>query len=123
VSNLLQAADVFVFPSETEGLPNSLIEASLAGLPIAACRVSGVVDVVSDGESALLVPSRNPVELAAAVRMLLADKALARRLGAAAQRSAASRYGIEQSLCGLYDVYERLLDVHRRPAAEHAVHA
>jgi glycosyltransferase involved in cell wall biosynthesis len=110
VSQLLQVADVFVFPSETEGLPNALIEACLAGLPVVACNVPGVVDVVQDDATALLVPPRSPSEIAAAVRRLLSDPVEANRLAAAAQKRARDTYSIEQSLSALYDVYERLLD-------------
>jgi glycosyltransferase involved in cell wall biosynthesis len=110
VPDLLQAADIFVFPSETEGLPNSLIEACLAGLPIAACHVGGVVDVVNHGKTSLLVPPRSPIELAAAVRTLITDPAQASRLAVAAQKHAAESYSIEQMLSALYDVYDRLLD-------------
>ena len=118
VPDLLQAADVFLFPSETEGLPNSLIEACLAGLPIAACRVGGVVDVVDDGKTALLVPPRSPIELAAAVRRLISAPDEAGRLAAAAQKRARESYSIEQSLNALYDVYETLLNLRNRRAKE-----
>ncbi len=110
VLDLLSAADYFVFPSETEGLPNALIEACLARLPIVACRVGGVTDVVQHGQTALLVPPRCPAELAAAVRQLMCDPAEADRLATSAWTSARSKFGIEQSLDALYDVYDRLLD-------------
>jgi glycosyltransferase involved in cell wall biosynthesis len=110
VPNLMQAADLFLFPSETEGLPNALIEACLAGLPAVACKVRGVVDVVTDGESAVLVPPRHPADLASAIRNLLANPAEASRLAASAQSRARRNYSIDQSLSALYDVYERLLD-------------
>jgi glycosyltransferase involved in cell wall biosynthesis len=71
--------------------------------------VGGVVDVVKDEETALLVPPRNPVALAGAVRRLLLDAAESKRLAAAARARAQKNYSIEQSLNALYDVYERLL--------------
>jgi glycosyltransferase involved in cell wall biosynthesis len=115
VADLLLAADVFLFPSETEGLPNALIEACLAGLPVVACDVPGVADVVKDGETAILVPRRRPADLAAAVRRLLTNPAEAGQLAAAAQKRARESYSIEQSLSALYDVYERLLGRGRKP--------
>jgi glycosyltransferase involved in cell wall biosynthesis len=110
IADLLKVADIFLFPSETEGLPNALIEACLAGLPIVACSVRGVVDVVKDGETALLVRPRNPVALAGAVRRLLSHPAEGARLGAAASRRAQNSYSIEHSISALYDVYDRLLE-------------
>jgi glycosyltransferase involved in cell wall biosynthesis len=114
VPDLLAAADVFVFPSETEGLPNALIEACLAGLPIVACSVGGVVDVVQDGQTALLVPPRRPHELAGAVHRILTDPVKAGGLAVAAQAQARKTYSIEQSLSALYDVYDQLLGSWRR---------
>jgi glycosyltransferase involved in cell wall biosynthesis len=118
VADLLLAADYFLFPSESEGLPNALIEACLAGLPIVACQVGGVMEVVRDSETALLVAPRSPPALAAAVRRLLADGGEAQRLAATAQVRAKNRYGIEQSLSVLYDVYDRLLCERQRGAQE-----
>jgi glycosyltransferase involved in cell wall biosynthesis len=109
VADLLLAADCFLFPSESEGLPNALIEACLAGLPIVACQVGGVADVVKEGETALLVSARQPAELAAAIQRLRANAAEAGRLGKMARAWARSNYNIERSLESLYDVYERLL--------------
>ncbi len=119
VPDLLKAADLFVFPSETEGLPNALIEASLTGLPIVACRVEGVVDVVTDGESALLVAPRRPADLAAAVTRLLTSRVQADRLSTAARMHARSNYSIEQALDSLYDVYDRLLGSQGRRESGH----
>jgi glycosyltransferase involved in cell wall biosynthesis len=120
VADLLQAADMFVFPSETEGLPNALIEACLAGLPVVACRVGGVVDLVENGKTAVLVPPRSPADLAAAIRELLSDRVAATRMAAAAQAHVRTSYSIEQTLCGLYDVYERLLVSSRCPTTGRA---
>jgi glycosyltransferase involved in cell wall biosynthesis len=80
---LLPAFDVFVLSSRTEGTPIVLFEAMAAGVPVIATRVGGVPDVVS-GAEALLVPSENPAELAAALRSVLADPA-----GSAARAAAA----------------------------------
>jgi glycosyltransferase involved in cell wall biosynthesis len=121
VPDLLQAADVFVFPSETEGLPNSLIEACLSRLPIVACQVGGVVDVVKNGETAILVAPRSPTELAAAVQCLLRNPAKADSLASAAEIHARHNYSVDQSLNALYDVYDRLLDTRQNFAAKQTV--
>ncbi len=60
VPDLMRSSDLFVFPSETEGLPNSVIEAGLAKLPIVTCEARGIVDVVKNEQTALMVPTRNP---------------------------------------------------------------
>jgi glycosyltransferase involved in cell wall biosynthesis len=85
------AADVVVIPSESEGLPLAALEALAAGRPIVATAVRGLRDLLDDGRTALLVPPRDPEALAAAVRRVLDDPALARSLGEAALQEA-SRY-------------------------------
>jgi len=75
-SRLYQAFDVFVLSSRTEGTPIVLYEAMAAGVPIVATRVGGVPDVLTPAEAAL-VPSTNPVALAAAIRAVHQDPAAA----------------------------------------------
>ncbi|GIV87974.1 MAG: glycosyl transferase family 1 [Chloroflexus sp.] len=85
----MAAADVFALPivrDGVDGLPNVLLEAMGAARPIVATRVAGVPDVISDGVHGLIVPERDPTALAAAIGRLIADRALAERLGAAARR-------------------------------------
>lgn len=83
IPDLLEAADLFVLPSRSEGQPNALIEAMAMGLPIVATRVGGVPELAADGEEALLVPPESPPALASACTSVLASPELGRRLGAA----------------------------------------
>jgi glycosyltransferase involved in cell wall biosynthesis len=83
VPALLAAAAVFVLPSVWEGQPLILQEALRAGVPIVATRVGGTPELTGE-DAALLVPSGDPDRLAAAVRAVLADPALAARLRQAA---------------------------------------
>jgi len=97
-------ADVFVLPSHSEGSSNVLLEAMAARLPIVATAVGGSVELVSDGDTALLVNPRDPQSLAAAVGRLLNDRALAGRLAANAE-AASRQYTPEayaRSIIGLY---------------------
>lgn len=109
VPDLLAAMDVWVMSSIREGLPVALLEAMAAARPIVATTVGGIPDAVRDGESALLVPAADPAALAAAVGRLLDDPALARRLGAAARRTAEQRYGIETVARRIEAVYRECL--------------
>ncbi|MGH9051374.1 MAG: glycosyltransferase family 4 protein [Acidimicrobiia bacterium] len=68
----LAAADALVLPSLTEGLPGVLIEAAFAGLPVVATDVGSVREIVVAGETGLLVPPRQPGEMAASLRHALA---------------------------------------------------
>jgi len=73
VADYLQAADLFVLTSDTEGIPAVLQEAGYMGVPVVATKVGGVAECVVDGETGLLVEPQDEVALAEAVRTLLAD--------------------------------------------------
>jgi glycosyltransferase involved in cell wall biosynthesis len=106
VPELLASFDVFAFPSLFEGLCLAVIEAQAAGVPVVATPVGGIRETVVDGETGLLVPPRDPAALAAAIRRLLDDPDLARRLADEARRRVRETYSeqhmIELSL-GLYE--------------------
>jgi glycosyltransferase involved in cell wall biosynthesis len=85
---LLAAATMFVLPSLWEGQPLVLQEALRAGLPVVATRAGGIPDLTGD-DAAVLVPPGDAARLAAAVRTVLGDPALAARLRAAARKHAA----------------------------------
>ncbi|MCP4248705.1 MAG: glycosyltransferase [bacterium] len=84
VASWLQAADVFVFPSRTEGLPNALLEAMAVGLPVVTTDVAGCRDLIRHGRTGLLVPADDAAALAAAVLRLHDRRPFARCLGEAA---------------------------------------
>ena len=67
VPRFMAALDVFALPSLQEGSPGALVEAMAAGLPVVATPVGGVPEIVSEGRNGLLVPVRDPGELARAI--------------------------------------------------------
>lgn len=70
--------DMLVLPSHTEGLPNVVLEACAAGVPVVATSVGGTPEVIEDGVSGLLVPPGDPVSLASAICEMLGDEEGAR---------------------------------------------
>jgi glycosyltransferase involved in cell wall biosynthesis len=92
VPALLAAADIFTLPSFFEGLPMSVIEAMLTGLPVVASNIRGPREQVEDGRTGLLVPPRDAPALAAALARLAGDAALRARMGAAGRDAALARY-------------------------------
>jgi glycosyltransferase involved in cell wall biosynthesis len=92
VPAVLAAADIFVLPSHFEGLPMSVIEAMLTGLPVVASNIRGPREQVIDGQTGLLVPPADVPALAAALRRLEADAALRARMGAAGRQRAEALY-------------------------------
>lgn len=95
VDRLLEAADVFVQPSRSEGLPLAVLEAMAAGLPVVATRVGGMGEAIVDGETGILVGPERPGELARALRSLLEDDGLRRRMGIAARERAEAEFSVE----------------------------
>lgn len=109
IPDLLQCADLFVFPSETEGLSNAVIEAALAGLPIVACDIGGVREIVLDGRGAFLVPCRHPQALAVEIARVLDHPAEAARRAELSQRFAENEYAISRVTQRTYCIYEEVL--------------
>jgi glycosyltransferase involved in cell wall biosynthesis len=101
-------ADLFVLPSHSEGSPNVLLEAMSAGLPIVATAAGGSVELVSDGQTALLIAARDPRAMSAAMGRLLQDRELASRLGAHA-REASRQYTPEAYARSVIAVYRAVL--------------
>lgn len=92
VPAILAAADVFALPSHFEGLPMSVIEAMLTGLPVVATGIRGLREQVVEGVTGLLVPPSTVPPLADALRRLAADPALRRTMGAAGRARAVDLY-------------------------------
>ncbi|MBY0399199.1 glycosyltransferase, partial [Myxococcota bacterium] len=88
VDRILAAADLFVQPSRSEGLPLAILEAMAAGLPVVATRVGGMGEATLEGVTGLLVEPGRPDDLAQALRTLLDDPDRRRQMGAAAQHRA-----------------------------------
>jgi len=92
VRRLLAGAAALVVPSIYEGMPLVVLEAMAAGVPVVASAVSGIPEVVVDGETGWLVPPESPAALAAALGEALADPAEAARRGAAASQRILTRF-------------------------------
>jgi glycosyltransferase involved in cell wall biosynthesis len=107
-ARMLARATLFVLPSHVEGLPMSLLEAMAAGCAVVATRVGGIPDVVQDGANGMLVGARDPGGLAEAIARLLADPALAAKLGHAARATVARGHSPEAALRKLGEIYSDL---------------
>ncbi len=102
VAPYLRASDLFAFPTLGEGMPNALLEAMATGLPCVASDIGGCRDVVTNGETGLLVPAGDATAFRAALETVVQSAALRERLGAAARQDAVSRFGLER----MVDRYE-----------------
>ena len=92
VARILAAADAFCLPSHFEGLPMSVIEAMLTGLPVVATDIRGPREQVVDGQTGFLVPPMEAAPLARAITRLAEDAALRARMGEAGRARALERF-------------------------------
>lgn len=97
-TEILASCDVFVLPSLWEGLPYALVEAAAAGRPIVATAIDGVLEVVRDGETGLLVPPADPEALSRAILRLLGDRELAGKLGRAARETIPPGFAMDRMI-------------------------
>jgi glycosyltransferase involved in cell wall biosynthesis len=103
-------ADVVVLPSHREGLPTVVLEAQAAGKPVVGASATGIVDLITDGETGLLFPVGDVAALAEALARMITDKALASKLGHAGQERVKHEFQQQQIWEGLYREYIGLLD-------------
>ncbi|GAB4082654.1 glycosyltransferase family 4 protein [Modestobacter muralis] len=103
----LAQADVVLVPSRAEPFGNTAVEAQLAGRPVVVSAVQGLREIVTDGETGLLVTPGDPADLARAVGSLLDDAGLARSLAAAGRESALRRFSRQRYQDAVTAVVER----------------
>lgn len=92
----LEQADVVLVPSRVEPFGNVAVEALLAERPLIASRVQGLAEIVTDGETGLLVTPDDANDLADAIQRLATDPALAAELASAGRKDAEERFGAER---------------------------
>ncbi len=102
VYHLLAAADVFVLPSVSEGMPIALLEAMGMGVAVVASHLTGIADVVEDDHHGLLTPPGKPDSLAHAVTRLLEDDALRASLSQSGQQHVRQEYTVDR-MCERYE--------------------
>lgn len=100
-----RAADVFLLPSISEGLSNSMLEAMACGLAVTASRVGGARDAVTPGVNGCLFDPLNRAELKTCLRGFIADRSLALKMGEQARKTAVEKYSmarVADELMGIY---------------------
>jgi glycosyltransferase involved in cell wall biosynthesis len=107
--DLYGAMDIVVHASESEGLPNVLLEAAAAGRPMVATAAGGAPEIVLDGQTGLLVPIGDEPALTGAIERLVTDPALRDRLAAAAREDAARRFGMDRLIAETGALYASMV--------------
>lgn len=108
VSDFLQIADIFVMPSQFEGLSNAILEAMACGLPVIATRVVGNIDIIQDGINGILIEPNDEQSLINAITLLLTNPDKARALGLNAQMMVQQEYSLDKTVGKYVLLYEGL---------------
>lgn len=118
VYEVLAGIDVYVLPSLSEGLSNSLLESMAAGVPTIATRVGGTPEALEDGQSGLLVRPGDCDALARAMCLLLRNPELAAAFGRAGRCRVEAAFTIEKMVRQTESLYLRLLEQKGRTRRE-----
>jgi glycosyltransferase involved in cell wall biosynthesis len=116
IPQILAASDIFVLSSRWEGLPYTIIEAMMAGLPVVATKVGGVPELVEDGITGFLVPPRDPEALAQALQKLIDDPELRKTMGQAGREKALREFTLDRMLHETERVYQEVIMAPKRAA-------
>ena len=110
VVKILNASDIFVLSSYSEGFPMVILEAMAAGLPIVATKVGAIPEIIEDGINGFLVRIKDADELCQKIAVLAANKHLRLNMGNENIARVAARYSIE-SVAQIFDkTYREILD-------------
>lgn len=103
-----QEANIFLFPSRHEGMPNALLEAMASGLPAVASCIAGNEELVLDGETGFLVPSEDIERLQDALKKLLINPTLREQMGKASRQRVEANYSWESTAQQYADLLEKV---------------
>jgi glycosyltransferase involved in cell wall biosynthesis len=111
---LMSAFNVFVLPSRSEGLPNALLEAMALEVPVVATAVGGIPRVITHETDGLLIDSSSSDAIAAGIRRLADDTALARRLARAGRDKVVEHFSFRRRMEKIRGIYDRVLADYKR---------
>lgn len=110
IPGILVSLDLLVLPTTTqEAFGRVIIEAQAAGIPVIATKVGGVVDIIEDGKTGLLVPPADHSSIAEAAMRIFEDKEFARTLAAAAFAKVKEKYNVELMVKNTLEAYQDAL--------------
>ncbi|HYE37942.1 TIGR03088 family PEP-CTERM/XrtA system glycosyltransferase [Methylocaldum sp.] len=109
IADILRGLDIFVLPSQAEGISNTILEAMATGLPLVATDVGGNPELVVDGVTGILVPKENPEAMATALATYLDDREMVLAHGRAGLKRAKESFSLDGMVDRYLDVYDELL--------------
>ena len=102
-------SDIVILPSLRDGLPNTLLEAMACARSVVASAVGGMLDVVTDGHDAILLPAGDDDAWVDTLHRLLLDPETRDRLGSAARQTVTARFTVEREQAAWMALYQELL--------------
>ena len=111
LQKIYHQATLFVLPcqiaknGDRDGIPNVLVEAMAAGLPVVSTDISGIPELIEDGVSGMLVPEKEAQRLAEAIAKLIASPALRMKFGRAAREKVCRLFDAEQNVKALHRLF------------------
>jgi len=109
VYDLIQAMNVFVLPSYSEGIPLAMLEAMALGIPVVATEVGGIPEVITDGINGYLIRSRKPELVAAKCLLLLNNIDLRNRLTHNAKEKIKNAFSVDVQVSKISRLYRCLI--------------
>jgi sugar transferase (PEP-CTERM/EpsH1 system associated) len=109
VPRIMRGLDLFVLPSLSEGISNTVLEAMASGLPVLATSVGGNPELIEAGVTGKLVPRNDAESMARAIRVYAESPELCRRHGSEARRAVERTFGLEAMVNAYMAVYDQLL--------------
>ena len=113
ISDYLQASDLFVFPTENDAFPSSVVEAMACGLPVISTPVGAIKTIITHDENGLLIQPSNHDQLLNALELLKSNRELATRLGENARLSVQSRYSAQGVTRKYLSLFQSILDARK----------
>jgi len=109
VAEVTSALDIAILASYYEGMGRVILEAMAVGLPVVATRVGGIVDLVVDQQTGLLVDPHSPEQLTENIIRLAQDPALRKRMGDAGRRRVDNKFSVDTMIAQIDSVYQEVL--------------
>ncbi len=109
IPRLLRNSSIFVIPSLWEGMPTVVLEAMASGIPVIATAVGGIHEIVSNGRTGILVPSKNPAAIAQAITKISENPSLRQNLHMRAIKMVQLKYSFEKITSTVEKIYKSLV--------------
>ena len=109
-------ADIFVLPSFAEGIPVVLMEAMAMEIPCVSTFVAGIPELIRNDIDGILISPSDDLALAGAIKRLIEEPDLRRRLGEAGRRRVVEKYDLDRNVTHLAEIFADRIGGHRRPA-------